>query len=153
MLNMEPNSMYVIDDYLRSQSPSAHPKTKSESVAKKRPRLLVVDDEKLIADTTKDILVEAGFEVVAVYDGWSALDAAAVFHPEYLLSDVSMPGMNGVELAIAIRKIHPQTKILLFSGQAGIAGILLEGKKQGHDFELVAKPIHPLKLIEKIKSQ
>jgi len=61
--------------------------------------------------------------------------------------------MNGVELAIAIRKMYPAAKILLFSGQAGISDILLDGQKQGFEFELIAKPIHPLKLIERLKEQ
>jgi DNA-binding NtrC family response regulator len=64
-----------------------------------------------------------------------------------------MPEMNGVELAIAVRKMFPSTKVLLFTGQAGISGILLEGQKQGYEFELIAKPIHPLRLIERLKQE
>ena len=59
-----------------------------------------------------------------------------------------MPKMNGVELAIAIRKMYPSTRIMLFSGQAGISEILLDGQRKGFEFELIAKPIHPLKVIE-----
>jgi len=59
--------------------------------------------------------------------------------------------MNGVELAIALQKNFPKSSILLFSGQAGISEILLEGHRQGYQFELLAKPIHPLKLIERLK--
>ena len=70
---------------------------------------------------------------------------------DYLLSDVLMPQMNGVELAIAIRKMHPTIRIVLFSGQAGISEILLEGQRQGFHFELLAKPIHPLKVIEHLR--
>ncbi len=116
------------------------------------PKVLVVDDERRIADTLAEILELAGFHVMVAYDGWEALDQAARFHPDYLLSDVLMPQMNGVELAIAIRKIYPAARILLFSGQAGISNILLEGQRQGFEFELVAKPIHPTKLIELLKS-
>lgn len=62
-----------------------------------------------------------------------------------------MPRMNGVELAIAVRKMFPETKIVLFSGQAGISEILLNGQRQGFQFELLPKPMHPLKLIERLK--
>jgi CheY-like chemotaxis protein len=62
-----------------------------------------------------------------------------------------MPKMNGVELAIAIRKMYPLTRITLFSGQAGISDILLDGQRKGYKFELIAKPMHPLKLIEHLK--
>jgi DNA-binding NarL/FixJ family response regulator len=44
-----------------------------------------------------------------------------------------MPGMNGVELAIAVRKMFPNAKIMLFSGQAGISEILLDGTNRGFD--------------------
>ncbi|HZP03797.1 MAG TPA: response regulator [Terracidiphilus sp.] len=117
------------------------------------PKILVVDDEKLVADTLTEILQSAGFDVAVSYDGWTALDAAKRFQPDLLLSDVLMPHMNGVELAIAIQKVHPTTRIFLFSGQAGISEILLEGQKRGYDFELIAKPIHPLKLIERLRRE
>lgn len=119
----------------------------------RRTKVLVVDDQKLIVDTIAEILTDAGFDVVGAADGWAALDAAARFHPDYLLSDVLMPEMNGVDLAIAVRKMFPSTRVLLFTGQAGISGILLEGQKQGYEFELIAKPIHPLKLIERLKEE
>lgn len=115
-------------------------------------RILVVDDEKRIADTLCEILVESGFDAVAAYDGWTALDTAARFHPHYLLSDVLMPRMNGVELAITIRNTNPGIKILLFSGQAGISEILETGRKRGFTFQLIPKPIHPLKLIDQLKT-
>ena len=144
---------YVADDTLPDPSASSWQKKNYEVPAQRRPRALVVDDERLIADTTTDILEGAGFDVTVAYDGWTALEAASRFKPDYLLSDVTMPQMNGVELAIAIRKMYPETRILLFSGQAGISEILLSGRSQGFEFDLVAKPIHPLKLIEKLKGE
>jgi CheY-like chemotaxis protein len=117
-----------------------------------RPTVLVVDDEKLIVDTVVEIFEGAGFEVAGAYDGWAALEKITRWRPDYVLSDVLMPQMNGVELAIAIQKMHPATRIVLFSGQAGISEILLEGQRQGFEFELIAKPIHPLKLIEYFKN-
>ncbi len=127
----------------------------SDSVGtqRSRPTVLVVDDEKLIVDTMVEILEGAGFEAMGVYDGWTALEKIAHRRPDYVLSDVLMPRMNGVELAIAIRKMYPSTRITLFSGQAGISEILLDGQKQGFQFELIAKPIHPLNLIEHLKEQ
>jgi CheY-like chemotaxis protein len=116
-----------------------------------RIRILVVDDQKLIVDTLVEILGNVGFEAAAAYNGWEALEVASRFHPDWLVSDVLMPTMNGVELAIAIRQIHPKTTILLFSGQAGISEILEEGHQKGYEFELIPKPIHPLKLIDRIK--
>jgi CheY-like chemotaxis protein len=116
-----------------------------------RPTVLLVDDEPLIVDTLTEILEGAGYRVLPAYDGWTALERVAHRRPDYLLSDVLMPKMNGVELAIAIRKMHPSTQIVLFSGQAGISDILLDGQRRGFKFELIPKPIHPLKIIEHLK--
>jgi CheY-like chemotaxis protein len=125
----------------------------SSEPERSRSRILVVDDQKLIVDTIAEILEGAGFEVAVACDGWTALGLAASFHPDRLLSDVLMPGMNGVELAIAVRKMYPSVKILLFSGQAGISEVLEAAEQQGYKFELVPKPMHPRKLIERIKNQ
>src|SRR5690349_9346586 len=64
-------------------------------------RVLVVDDDMRIADTTAEVLQTAGFDARAAYTGESALNIAANFRPDCLLSDVVMSGMNGVELATA----------------------------------------------------
>jgi DNA-binding NtrC family response regulator len=106
----------------------------------------VVDDERLLADTTAAILGRAGFIAKTAYDGFDALEMMASFHPEYLLTDVMMPAMNGAELAIATTKMYPTTKIMLFSGQAGISEILEKSKMEGFEFQLLAKPVHPSKL-------
>ena len=111
----------------------------------------MVDDERLLADTTAAILRRAGFNAKIAYDGFGALEMATSFHPDYLLTDIMMPGMNGVELAIAMTQMDPATKILLISGQAGIADILEESKGRGFEFPLLAKPVHPSKLIERLR--
>jgi DNA-binding NtrC family response regulator len=75
------------------------------------------------------------------------------FHPDVVLTDVMMPLMNGVELAMAVAKTLPGTKVVLFSGQAGISVVLEQGRNQGYEFPLIAKPIHPLKLIETLRQR
>lgn len=77
----------------------------------------------------------------------------ARFRPDRLLSDVLMPRMNAVELSISVSKMFPAARILLLSGQAGISEILASGHRQRFQFELIAKRIHPLKLIENLKNQ
>jgi len=124
---------------------------KAEARAEARPTILVVDDERLLADTTAAILRHAGFETRIAYDGFVALEVAGSFRPDYILTDIMMPEMNGVELAIAITKMYPVTKILLFSGQAGISEILEQSKAKGFEFPLLAKPVYPAKLIEGLR--
>lgn len=153
MFEMSSGVVYVADEFFRDPMRSSVRGTDSKEPQRTLPKILVVDDERRIADTLGEILELAGFHVRVAYDGWEALEQATRFHPNYLLSDVLMPGMNGVELAIAMRKTYPSARILLFSGQAGISNILLDGQKQGFEFELVAKPIHPSKLIELLKGE
>jgi CheY-like chemotaxis protein len=111
-------------------------------------KVLVVDDEQLIADTLAQILKRDGFDAMVAYGGEQALQIAARFHPDCLLADVLMPFMNGVELAIAIRKMSANTRILLFSGHAESSELLDEARIKGHKFDVVAKPIHPEKLMQ-----
>ncbi|HSM87425.1 MAG TPA: response regulator [Candidatus Limnocylindrales bacterium] len=116
-----------------------------------RPRVLVVDDERVIADTLSIILNKNGFEASAVYTGAGAVDRARETSPDLVISDVIMPDMNGIEAAIRIREILPGCKILLFSGQAATADLLEKARAQGHEFEVLAKPVHPQDLLAKLK--
>jgi CheY-like chemotaxis protein len=151
--NLLPHSsvFYAADEAAQASPESSLRATDPLKPEKSRAKVMVVDDQHLIADTLAEILGNAGFDAIAAYDGFDALDKASRFHPNWVLTDVLMPRMNGVELAIAVRKNHPKSAILLFSGQAGISEILHEGYRQGFEFELIAKPIHPLKLIERLK--
>ncbi|HKD45759.1 MAG TPA: response regulator [Candidatus Angelobacter sp.] len=115
-----------------------------------KPRVLVVDDERVIADTLAIILNQNGFEATAVYTGSAAVERARASQPDLVISDVIMPDMNGIEAAIQIRQMLPKCKILLFSGQAATADLLEKARAQGHEFEILAKPVHPQDLLAKL---
>ena len=116
-----------------------------------KPRVLVVDDERVIADTLSIILNKNGFDASAVYSGNAAVARAQEIKPELVISDVIMDDMNGIEAAIRIRELLPRCKILLFSGQAATADLLEKARKEGHEFEILAKPVHPQDLLAKLK--
>jgi CheY-like chemotaxis protein len=113
-------------------------------------RVLVVDDEHLIADTFVAILNQAGFESTAVYSGADAVREAFRWRPDLVISDVGMPDVNGVDASIQIQKALPACKIFLFSGQFESAELLHQAKASGYDFELLAKPIDPQDLLNKL---
>ena len=117
---------------------------------KSRPVVLIVDDEKVIADTLSMILSKSGFTTMTAYDGISALEIAAAIAPDLIISDVVMPGMTGVELAIAVTQTLPTCKILLFSGQAATLDLLKEARRDGHDFTTLTKPVHPTDMLRRI---
>ncbi len=116
-----------------------------------RLRVLIVDDERLIADTLTAILNAHDFEAVGVYSGEEAMEAARTMQPDVVLSDVLMPKMSGIDLGIKIRAEFPETSIFLFSGQAATAELLHKALADGHRFELLPKPIHPEHLMARLR--
>ena len=122
----------------------------SETSAK--PRVLVADDERVIADTLVIILNRSGFDATAVYSGEGAVEAAETLRPDMLISDVIMADMNGIDAAIRIRKLLPACKVLLFSGQAATADLLASARNAGHHFTLLNKPVHPKDLLARVSA-
>lgn len=116
-----------------------------------KPKVLVADDEQVIADTLAMILNQSGFEARAVYSGEKALELAPIFEPDMLISDVIMADLDGICAAIRIQELLPRIKILLFSGQAATADLLEKARAQGHEFEILAKPVHPQDLLSKLR--
>ena len=123
----------------------------AQAATSARPKVLVADDEQVIANTLAIILNQAGFEARAVYSGEKALESLDDFQPDMLISDVIMTGMTGIEAAIATRNKLPSCKILLFSGQAATADLLEKARQEGHEFEILAKPVHPTDLLAKLR--
>ncbi len=111
------------------------------------PKVLIADDERLIADTLQIILNQNGFCAATAYDGQAAIDLAQVWQPEIFLSDVVMPVMNGIEAAIQICRMIPTCQVLLFSGQAATSDLLHDAGLQGYRFEILHKPIAPVELL------
>jgi CheY-like chemotaxis protein len=114
-------------------------------------RILVADDERLIAETLVEILNLSGFEAVAAYSGDAALQHLKTGCPDALIADVVMPGMNGIEVAKYVRRHCPATRVFLLSGQAATADLLERARRDGDDFELLAKPLDPDVLLRKLK--
>jgi len=113
-------------------------------------KVLVVDDEHTIADMLGLILARAGYECAVAYDGLDALRQAKEFHPDLLLSDVMMPGMNGLELAETLVGLQPGCLVLLISGNATTQDLLEAADAQGHSFPVLAKPMAPRQLLAAI---
>jgi len=114
-------------------------------------RVLVLDDERVIANTLALILNRSGYEARAVYDAEAAIKIARELLPDFLISDVIMDGMTGIDAAIRITEIIPKCRIILFSGQAATADLLERAEANGHRFELLSKPVHPRVLLDRLK--
>ena len=115
-------------------------------------RVLILDDEQVIANTLALILNRSGFEARAVYTAESAIEIARELSPNVLISDVIMQGTTGIDAAIRICEIVPDCHVILFSGQAATADLLERAEANGHRFELLVKPVHPRALLDRLKN-
>jgi len=80
-------------------------------------RVLVADDCEPLRKRVCSELEEAGFTVVGeAADGAQALTQAAAYHPDVVLMDLRMPGMDGIEATRALRQQHPSTPVVLWTG-------------------------------------
>lgn len=117
-----------------------------------RSRVLVVDDERIIADTLTAILNANGFIAERAYCPEEALSHLATRAPDVLITDVIMPGMNGLELASAVRESCPECRIFLLSGNGASLPMVEAARNRGCEFTLLMKPIPPTELMEKISA-
>jgi CheY-like chemotaxis protein len=128
---------------------SLDPSTLDLNISQKQ-RVLVVDDEQVIAQSLRDILSRAGFDAIFALSGTEAIELAEQICPDIVISDVIMPDIDGVQTAIGIQRACPNARILLFSGQASTSDILERARAEGHNFELLPKPLHPARLLAAI---
>jgi CheY-like chemotaxis protein len=104
----------------------------------------------VVASTLAAILQMNGFSAKFFTCPLEALTAARSKAPELLISDVEMPGISGIDLAIQMKVQFPTCKILLFSGQAATLDLLQQARALGHNFDLLLKPIPPTEFLLEI---
>ena len=115
-----------------------------------RPRVLLVDDEEIFVTNMARLLKFRGFDVLTALDGPSALGAlAACGDLDVVVLDIKMPGMSGLEVLAEIKRIAPQTEVIMLTGHATVdSGI--ESIRQGA-FDYLMKPCEIELLTDKIK--
>jgi DNA-binding NtrC family response regulator len=113
-------------------------------------RVLVVDDETIIADTLAMILRQFGYDVCVAYDGKVAVSMANLGVVDALISDVVMPHLNGIEAAQIITAMHPNCKVILFSGQATTVQLQGNAEQRTNAFEILAKPVPPCEILRRL---
>lgn len=113
-------------------------------------RVLIVDDEIAIGDTLGLIFRAEHYDVRVSYTAERAIEVISTWRPDLAILDVMLPGMNGIDLAIVIKANHPACQVLLFSGHAKTTTLLEEAGKRGYQFEVLAKPMHPTQMLERV---
>ena len=83
---------------------------------KQRDRILVVDDDQDACDLIATVLGQAGYAVEVAVDGFAALATMAAYRPDLVLTDLQMPGMNGIELIQRIHAVDDSVPVVLTTG-------------------------------------
>jgi CheY-like chemotaxis protein len=117
------------------------------ATSRRKLKVLVVDDERVIAETLAEILNGEGCEAIALSSGFAAIELAREILPDVVVSDVAMPDINGIETVQRIRAFLPECRIVLFSGHASTADLLKQARAKGNSFELLTKPVRPAALL------
>ncbi len=115
--------------------------------------ILIVDDEPEVTESLAAILQQYGYNVRVAQTAEQAIGAIADWQPDLAIVDVVLPQMNGIDLAVTIRNAHPNCRLVLFSGQQTSQSVLEEAAKKGHLFEILAKPVHPLFMLDYVSSR
>ncbi len=115
------------------------------------PFVLVVDDDRALADTLAEILRVEGFAAIATYDAESALEVAKAAPPRLVVTDICMPGMNGIDLAVQLKQMIPDCGVLLFSSLLMTDEILEDALGSGHRFKALPKAATPSNLIHELR--
>lgn len=115
-------------------------------------RVLVVDDEKLLASMLALVLVKNGYDALAAFNGNDAIAAAQNFHPDILITDYNMPGMTGLDAASEIKRMCPAVRVVVLTGATELVrpGFL---DRTGYSFHHMVKPIATDELVRLVQSQ
>ena len=108
-------------------------------------KILIIEDEKLLADTLQTLLEQKGFDVEAVYDGESGAEYAELGIYDLLILDVMMPKLDGYAVARAVRAKHCGTPILMLTARSGVED-RIAGLNAGADYYLT-KPFDTRELL------
>jgi DNA-binding response OmpR family regulator len=124
-----------------------------ERDAHRHARILIIDDEALVADSLAMILSAHGYDIKAEYSAEAGVSPATAFRPDIVLADVMMPRMNGLEAAVHIQEELPHCRIVLISAVPYHAWRLQENRPKGtRAFEILAKPIDPRSLLASLRA-
>lgn len=127
------------------------PSMTGEARSDRSPTILIADDEASIAETLSLILEAHGYRTVIARTGEEAVEQARASAPDVLVCDIIMPGISGIEAALQVRALCPECRIILISGAMLSAELLEKARADGNEFEVLAKPFHPTRLIDLLR--
>jgi DNA-binding response OmpR family regulator len=111
-------------------------------------RILIVDDEVVIADSLAKVFSREGYESKGVYTPEEAVEVVSEWTPHLAIIDVKLKGTNGVGFAIMLREKFPNCEVALFTGLTDLSDLLGIARDAGHSFEVITKPISPKEILD-----
>jgi CheY-like chemotaxis protein len=116
-------------------------------------RILIVDDDHLVADTLALIFVKNGFEAKTAYSADEALESARSFSPNLLLCDVTMPGRDGLALVRDITRELPSCRIIVLTGfYSNLKDVREQSSRLARPVGILTKPCQPTDLLREAAS-
>ena len=103
-------------------------------------RILIVDDNQELVLTIQIMLEDEGFEVRSAKDGQDGYWAFLEFKPDLVITDIQMPGGNGLELMEHVRTLNPMVRTIYMSGDLRSFWLPLEEEKKRYRVSLLEKP-------------
>lgn len=110
--------------------------------------ILVVDDDPHVAQTMELIFLARGYKVRVAYSAEEAIEIIAGWRPDLAVIDVMLPKMNGIDLGCALKENYPNAEVILLSGHPDAARLLASAGHRGFSFPMLAKPMHPVTILE-----
>ncbi len=120
----------------------------NKKMSQTTPRVLVVEDEKNVAEVVERYLVREGFETTAVHDGREALDMIVADGADLIILDIMLPGLDGLTVARKMRESGNNTPIIMLTARGQESDIVL-GLGLGAD-DYMAKPFSPAELVARV---
>ena len=103
-------------------------------------RVLVVDDNRLLADTIQEVLEDEGLKVMSANDGVAGYSAYLLFKPDIVITDIQMPRKNGLEMMGHIRTHEPMIRTIYMSGDIDPYRPFLREEKRKYPVSFFEKP-------------
>lgn len=113
-------------------------------------KILIIDDNELLASVLQRILEEKGYEVKSAQDGEEGYSTYLHFRPDLVVTDIQMPGKNGLELMEHIRRHNPMVRTIYMSGDLKKFLLPLEKEKELYQANFLEKPFSPNELMKAV---